>query len=56
MIYLLSRLQEASTWRGFVLIATALGAHWSPESQNAIVTTGLAVSGIIGAMLPDTKK
>lgn len=56
MKYLIERLQEASTWRGFVLLATALGANWSPESQTAIITTGLAVAGAVGAFVPDTKK
>jgi len=39
--YLLARLQEPSTWRDIVLIATSLGAHLSPDQWEAIVTGGL---------------
>jgi len=51
--YLVSRLQEASTWRGLVLIATACGAPLCPDQQEAIVTAGLLVAGLIGAAVPD---
>ena len=51
--YLIARLQEPSTWRGLVLIATALGAVLSPDQQEAIVTAGLLVAGLIGAAVPD---
>ncbi len=50
--YLLARLQEPSTWRGLVLIATALGAVLSPDQQEAIVAGGLLVAGLIGAAAP----
>ncbi len=50
--YLLARLQEASTWRGLVLIATALGYVLSPDQQEAIVAGGLLVAGLIGAAAP----
>jgi hypothetical protein len=48
-------LREASTWRGFVLVATACGAVLSTEQQEAIVTVGLLVAGLLGALLPDAK-
>jgi len=51
--YIRERLREASTWRGLVLVATASGAALSPEQQEAIVTVGLLVAGLLGAMLPD---
>lgn len=51
--YLIARLQEPSTWRGLVLIATACGAMLSHDQQEAIVTAGLLVSGLIGAAVPD---
>lgn len=51
--YILARLQEPSTWRGLVLIASALGAALSPDQQEAIVTGGLLLAGIIGAAVPD---
>jgi len=53
--YAIDRLQEASTWRGIVLVATAFGAVLSPEQQEAIITVGLLVAGLIGALLPDAK-
>ena len=53
MNYILARLQEPSTWRGLVLIVSALGAALSPDQQEAIVTGGLLLAGIIGAAVPD---
>jgi len=53
--YLLARAQEPSTWRGLVLIATALGVVLSPDQQEAIVAGGLLVAGLIGAAVPDAK-
>lgn len=53
--YVMARLQEASTWRGIVLVATACGAALSPEQQEAIVTVGLLVAGLLGALLPDAQ-
>lgn len=53
--YALARLREASTWRGLVLVATACGAVLSPEQQEAIVTAGLLLAGLLGALLPDVK-
>ena len=38
MNYLIQRLKEASTWLGIILVATAAGAHWSPESQETVIT------------------
>lgn len=51
--YILARLQEPSTWRGLVLIASALGAALSPDQKEAIVTGGLLLAGLIGAAVPD---
>ena len=51
--YIISRALEPSTWRGLVLIASALGAALSPDQQEAIVTGGLLLAGIIGAAVPD---
>lgn len=41
-------LREASTWRGLVFLATALGLRLEPEQEEAIVATGLAIAGLIG--------
>lgn len=54
--YLLARLQEPSTWRGLVLIATAAGAVLSPDQQEAVIAGGLLVAGLLGAALPDREK
>jgi hypothetical protein len=51
--YLQQQLQEASTWRGMVVIATALGMQIAPDKVDAIVAAGLGLSGLLGAMLPD---
>ncbi|WP_198013921.1 hypothetical protein [Desulforegula conservatrix] len=46
--YILERLKEPSTWRGLVLIATALGAKISPDQAEAIVLVGIGIVGLIG--------
>ena len=56
MAYILNRLKEASTWRGIILVATAAGAHWSPESPATIITVGVGLAGAIGALIPDSWK
>lgn len=56
MNYLIQRLKEASTWRGIILVATAAGAHWSPESQETVITVGVGLAGVIGALIPDSWK
>ena len=43
----IARLSENSTWRGLILVATALGVKLEPELQNQIVTTGLSLVGLI---------
>ena len=43
----LERLSENSTWRGLLLIATALGIKLDPELQNAILAAGLGAIGLI---------
>ena len=56
MNYLIQRLKEASTWRGIILVATAAGAHWSPESQATVITVGVGLAGVVGALIPDSWK
>jgi hypothetical protein len=43
----IARLSENSTWRGLILVATALGVKLEPELQNQIVTAGLSLVGLI---------
>lgn len=53
--YIVARLQEPSTWRGLVLIATAIGAHLSESQVSTIIEVGLLLAGFLGAALPDKK-
>lgn len=53
--FILDRLQEPSTWRGIVLLATAAGAAYSPEDVESIVALGLAIAGAVGVMTRDKK-
>jgi hypothetical protein len=51
--YILDRLQEPSTWRGITLLLTALGIPLAPGMADLIISAGLAVAGLIGAVMPD---
>ncbi len=46
--YLIDRLREPTTWRGFVFILTALGVSISPDLSNQIIAAGTAIAGVIG--------
>ena len=43
----LDRLTENSTWRGIILVLTALGLKLHPELQEQIVASGLSLVGLI---------
>lgn len=47
---ILERLSENSTWRGILLIATAVGLKLEPELQNAILGAGLGLIGLINVV------
>ena len=47
---LLERLSENSTWRGIILVATALGVKLDPELQNQILVAGLGLVGLINVL------
>ena len=51
--YMIERLKEPSTWRGLVLLLTAIGVPVAPAMADAIVSVGLAVAGLIGVATPD---
>jgi len=55
MGYVLARMAEASTWRGVVVIITAMGVHLSPDQVAGILTAGLGLSGLVGVMFADKK-
>jgi hypothetical protein len=54
--YLIERAKEASTWRGIVFIATAGGVTLAPAAQETIITGGMFLAGLIGALVPDKKQ
>lgn len=56
MKYVLDQLSQASTWRGLIYLATALGLKVSPDQAAAILAAGMAVVGLIGVFLPDKLK
>lgn len=47
---LLGKLSENSTWRGLILIATAVGVKIEPELQEAILVAGLGLVGLINVI------
>ena len=51
--YLLERMREPSTWRGIIMLLTAIGVPVAPARADAIVSVGLAVAGLIGVATPD---
>lgn len=54
-LYVISRAKEASTWRGAIMMLTALGLNISPEMADAIIGVGIAVAGAVGVLFPDSK-
>lgn len=51
--YIFERLKEPSTWRGITLLLTALGIPLAPGVADLVISAGLAVTGLIGAVTPD---
>jgi hypothetical protein len=47
---LLSKLSENSTWRGLILIATAVGVNMDTDLQEAILVAGLGLVGLINVI------
>ena len=47
ILFVLDRLSENSTWRGLILVGTAVGLKLEPDHQEAIVAAGL---GLVGAI------
>ena len=56
MKWLTARLSEASTWRGIILLLTALGVRLSPDLTEAIITAGIALAGLVGVLTADEPK
>ena len=51
--YMIERMKEPSTWRGIILLLTAIGVPVAPAMADAIVSVGLAIAGLIGVATPD---
>jgi len=51
--YLLERAKEPSSWRGLMLLLTAIGIPVAPELAEAIIAVGLALAGLVGVATPD---
>lgn len=51
--YLLARAKEASTWRGIILLLTAIGVPVAPALADSIISAGLAIAGLVGVMSAD---
>ena len=51
--YIVERAKEPSTWRGVILLLTAIGVPIAPVMAEAIVSVGLAVAGLIGIATSD---
>ena len=47
---LLEKFSENSTWRGIILIATAVGVKIEPELQESIIVAGLGLVGLINVV------
>ena len=47
---LLEKLSENSTWRGLILIATAVGVKLEPELQEAVLVAGIGLVGLINVI------
>lgn len=54
--YLIARAQEASTWRGVILLLAGCGVRVRPDLAEIIVSVGLIAAGAVGAAFPDRKK
>jgi hypothetical protein len=50
MNYLLTQLGQSSTWRGILMVLTAVGVSLNPQHQEAIVAAGLGLVGAINIL------
>ena len=51
--YILDRAKEPSTWRGVILILTAIGVPIAPEMAESIIAVGIAFAGFVGVVSSD---
>lgn len=56
MKWILERAKEKTTWLGIIgVIGTLTGAQLAPELQEAITTTGLAITSLVLILLKEKK-
>jgi len=53
--YVINRLSEASTIRGFILFLGACGLSIEPQLSDQIIAATIAGSGVIGMLVGDSK-
>lgn len=57
MSYITNRLKEASTWRGIILVVVGVfGYQMPPGIQETVIAGGVALAGVVGAVVPDSVK
>jgi hypothetical protein len=47
---ILEKLTENSTWRGLILLSTAVGVKIEPQLQESIIVAGLGLVGLINVI------
>jgi hypothetical protein len=52
--FVLARLKEVSTWRGIIMVVSAVGVALSPAQTEAIIAAGMALVGAIEVFRKDT--
>ena len=52
--FIMARLKEASTWRGLIGLAMAVGLQVTPDQATSVISVGMAVAGAIGVFTPDS--
>ena len=53
--WLLERLQEKTTWYGLTAIATSAGVSVDPNISKEVISTGVAVAGLISVIAKEKK-
>lgn len=53
--FILDRLAESSTWRGIIMVATAIGLKLDPSQSDAVIATGLSLVGLINVFRKEKK-
>ena len=54
--WLIVRLKEQSTWIGLTTLLAGVGVSFSPELTEQIITSGVAMAGLIYTFFPESGK